>query len=328
MMGITVLLNQISEKIGAQGDWVPKAILFACVFLIIITIGQMIAGLERRVAARVRSMAEKEQPNKKASINKGLFQTTDPATKLPPFVNAIIPKSAEEQTTLQSRLTYAGFYSPEAITIFYVIKFVVCILPVFLALIFIPIYGFSDIVMFATIATAIVGLVGPSFVLDYLKNDRHYRLRKSLPDAMDLMVVCVEGGMSLQGSIRKLATELKTIHPEISLEFTLVQLQTQMGMGVGKALEAFGYRTDLEEIRQLAQVISQSEKLGSSMARTLKSSAESLRLRRQQQAEAKAQQAAVKIMIPTVLFIFPAIFVVVLGPAMFQLSEMFSNMKN
>ncbi|MBI1324649.1 hypothetical protein GC170_15885 [bacterium] len=327
-MGIAALIQQISEKLSSQGDWVPKAILFACVFLVIITIGQMVAGLERRVAARVRSMAEKESPQKRISFNKGLFQTNDPTKKLPPFVNAIIPQSAEEQTTLQSRLSHAGFYSPDAITIFYVIKFVVCMLPAVFALIFIPIYGFSQIVMFATIISAIVGLIGPSFALDYLKNDRHYRLRKSLPDAMDLMVVCVEGGMSLQASIRKIATELKTIHPEISLEFTLVQLQTQMGMGVGKALEAFGYRTDLEEIRQLAQVISQSEKLGSSMARTLKSSAESLRLRRQQQAEAKAQKAAVKIMIPTVLFIFPAIFVVVLGPAMFQLSEMFSNMKN
>lgn len=327
-MEFSALLHQISDKLGSQGDWVPKAIIFACVFLVIITIGQMVAGLERRVATRVRSMAEKENTQRRASINKGLFQTNDPTKKLPPFVNAIIPQSAEEQTTLQSRLSYAGFYSPDAIMFFYVIKFAVCMLPVVLALIFIPIYGFSQIVMFATVIAAIIGLIGPSFVLDYLKNDRHYRLRKSLPDAMDLMVVCVEGGMSLQASIRKIATELKTIHPEISLEFTLVQLQTQMGMGVGKALEAFGYRTDLEEIRQLAQVISQSEKLGSSMARTLKSSAESLRLRRQQQAEAKAQKAAVKIMIPTVLFIFPAIFVVVLGPAMFQLSEMFSNMKN
>ena len=327
-MDFAALLHRISDKLGSQGDWVPNAILFICVFLIIITIGQMVLGLERRVAARVRSMAEKENPHKRTAINKGLFQTSDPATKLPPFVNAIIPKSAEEQTTLQSRLSHAGYYSPEAITIFYAIKFMVCILPVILALIFFPIYGFSNVVLFVTIATAIVGLIGPSFVLDYLKNDRHYRLRKSLPDAMDLMVVCVEGGMSLQASVRKIAAELKTIHPDISLEFTLVQLQTQMGMPAGKALEAFGVRTDLEEIRQLAQVIAQSEKLGSSMARTLKSSAESLRLRRQQQAEAKAQKAAVKIMIPTVLFIFPAIFVVVLGPAMFQLSEMFSNMKN
>lgn len=327
-MNFTAMMQRISETLSSQGDWAPKAIIFVSVFLIIITIGQMIAGLERRVASRVRSMADREKSSSRAANNKGLFQTNDPAQKLPTFVNAIIPKSESEQSTLQSRLSYAGFYSPEAISIFYLIKFMVCILPVVFALIFIPIFGFSDIVMFVTIATAIIGLIGPSLVLDYLKNDRHYRLRKSLPDAMDLMVVCVEGGMSLQASIRKIATELKYVHPDISLEFTLVQLQTQMGMGVGKAIEAFGYRTDLEEIRQLAQVISQSEKLGSSMAKTLKSSAEALRFRRQQQAEAKAQKAAVKIMIPTVLFIFPAIFVVVLGPAMFQLTKMFSNMTN
>lgn len=327
-MELLALVHRIGDLFTSQGEWVPKAIAFASVFVVIFIIGEFLMGMERRVASRVRSMAAKEKTKTTDAASRGLFSKGEATSKLPSFVNAIIPKSELEQSNLQTRLSHAGFYSPEAIAIYYMIKFSICVVPVLFAVILTPIFGFSDIVLIGTLVLGIAGLVGPSFVLDYLKADHQYEIRKSLPDAMDLMVVCVEGGMSLQAAVKKIATELRTVHPQIAVEFTLVHLQTQMGMGVGKAIEAFGTRTDLEEIRQLAHVIVHSEKLGSSMARTLKNSADSLRLKRQQQAEANAQKAAVKIMIPTVLFIFPAIFVVILGPAMFHLSAMFSNMKN
>ncbi|MFM7128996.1 MAG: type II secretion system F family protein, partial [bacterium] len=115
-------------------------------------------------------------------------------------------------------------------------------------------------------------------------------------------------------------------HFDLSAELNLVQRQIQMGMSPGEALEQLGFRSDLEEIRQLAAVVSQSERFGASITKSLRLAAETLRLRRQQHAEEMAQKAAVKILIPTLLFIFPALFVVILGPAAFQIMEMFSNM--
>ncbi len=325
-MNFPDMLRQIGDRLSSQGDWLPRVIVFGSVILVILSISQFVTSLQQRVATRLRSITSGETDEITGESTKTLFGRGDATGKLPSFVNAIIPKSEAEQSTLTQRLNYAGYYSPEAVAIYYLIKFSICVIPVLFAVILIPFFGLSDHVLLGTIALGIVGLIGPSFFLDHLKGNRQYRLRRSLPDAMDLMVVCVEGGMGLQAAVKKIAMELRTVHPEIATEFTLVHLQTQMGMGVGKALEAFGLRTDLDEIRQLAHVIVHSEKLGSSMAKTLKTSADSLRLRRQQQAEAQAQKAAVKIMIPTVLFILPAIFVVVLAPAMFQFTEVFASM--
>lgn len=325
-MRFSTILRLISDTLMSQGDWVPKVILFGSATLVIFLVIQFITTIEKNIASRIRTITHGEMDEFTGESTKTLFADRNASKKLPTFVNAIIPKSEEEQTTLLKRLNFAGFYSPEAVMIYYLIKFSICLIPFLFAVIFMPIFGMSSLVVFATIVLAIFGLIGPSFFLDFLKGKRQYRLRRELPDAMDLMVVCVEGGMGIQAAVKKIAQELRLVHPDIAMEFTLVHLQTQMGMSVGKAIEGFGQRTDLEEIRQLAHVIVQSEKLGSSMAKTLKTSADSLRTRRQQQAESKAQKAAVKILIPTILFIFPAIFVVVLAPAMIQFGEVFAKL--
>jgi tight adherence protein C len=325
-MNMISLIPRMTEALNSQGDWLPKAFIFVSVFMVIFSVGRIISGFDRRMASRMRAVVGLQSDETANESGKGLFRKGEAKDKLPKLVNVIIPKSQEEQTTLQTRLINAGYYSNESLVIFYLVKFTLCVVPMVGILVLFPIFGFSEILFFVTIGLAIIGLIGPSLFLDYKKSGHQYRLRRALPDAMDLLVVCVEGGMGLQAAVKKIASELRLVHPEIALEFTLVHLQTQMGMAVGKALEAFGVRSDLEEIRQLAHVIVHSEKLGSSMAKTLKVSADSLRTRRQQQAEAKAQKAAVKIMIPTVLFIFPAIFVVVLAPALFQFTAIFASM--
>jgi tight adherence protein C len=166
-----------------------------------------------------------------------------------------------------------------------------------------------------------MGLIGPSLWLDAQKRSRQAVFRRSLPDALDLLVICVEGGLTLGAALARIAEALRAVHPSLATELDIVRREMQLGRTAGEALRSMGERTDLEEVRGLASVIVQAERLGAGLAKSLRVHAETLRLRRQQRAEERAQKAATKVLIPTLFFIFPAIFVVVLGPAMIQLSR-------
>lgn len=164
-----------------------------------------------------------------------------------------------------------------------------------------------------------MGTLAPSFWLDHLKRVRQTKIRRALPDALDVMVVCLEGGLSLPGSFSRVARELVTAHPMLALEFQIVERQVQMGRTTGQAVRELANRFDLEELRSMASVIIQAEKIGSSVVGALVVFADTLRQKRSQRAEELAQKAAVKILFPTLLFIFPGIFVVILGPAAIQI---------
>jgi len=134
-------------------------------------------------------------------------------------------------------------------------------------------------------------------------------------------VICVEGGLSLVGAIRRVAGDLRTVHVELAAELEIVQREVQLGQTAGEALRRFGERSDMEEIRSLASVIIQAERFGAGLNKSLRIHADTLRMKRQQRAEEMAQKAGTKVLFPTLLFIFPAIFVVILGPAMIQISQ-------
>jgi tight adherence protein C len=179
----------------------------------------------------------------------------------------------------------------------------------------------TEYTVLAGASSSILGMIGPSFWLDGRKKKRQTNFRRSLPDALDLLVICLEGGLSLPGSLRRVGTELRTAHPVLALELNIVQREIQLGSSPGEALQKMGVRTDLEEIRSLASLITQSERYGASLVKSLHVHAETLRMKRQQRAEELAQKASVKVLFPTLLLIFPAIFVVILGPAVFQILE-------
>ena len=171
------------------------------------------------------------------------------------------------------------------------------------------------------------GMIGPSFWLDNRKAARQTGFRRALPDAMDVLVICLEGGLSLPAAVRRVSAELRTAHPGLAWELQIVQREMQLGRTTGEAMRQFAERCDLEEIRSLASVINQSERFGASLVKTLRVHAESLREKRLHHAEEMAQKAAIKILVPTILCIFPGIFLVVLGPAVMQLRESFLRLK-
>src|SRR5205085_2451925 len=148
-----------------------------------------------------------------------------------------------------------------------------------------------------------------------------------LPDALDMIVICLRGGLSLQGAFQRVSSELWMVHPDLAAEFAINQREIQLGRSTGEAMRHFSERCDLEEITSLAGVILQAERLGASTINALKIHADTLRLKRLQRAEELAHKAATKMVFPTILCIFPAILLVVIGPAAIQISDLFGSMQ-
>jgi tight adherence protein C len=162
--------------------------------------------------------------------------------------------------------------------------------------------------------------------LDRKKRDRQNQVRRSLPDALDVIVVCLEGGLSLPASFARVGSELRTAHPLLASEMRILDREIQMGRSTGEALKQLAGRFDLSELRSLASVVIQAERFGASVNKALRVHADSLRLKRQQRAEELAHKAGTKMLFPTVLFILPVLFIVLLGPAAFQIIDVFKNL--
>jgi tight adherence protein C len=244
-------------------------------------------------------------------------------TALPKLGAPLVPEDEDERTLLQARLMQAGYYGRQAMLVFLGVKIVLMTAPALI--------GFSaglagvwplahGVLVGSVLGT--VGMIVPSFWLDKVKAARQTSLRRALPDALDIMVICLEGGLSLSGALRHVAEDLRTAHPLLADELKIVQRGVQLGLSPGESLKFLGERTDLEEINSLASVIIQVDRLGASLVKTLRVHADSLRLKRRQRAEELAQKAGTKILFPTVIFIFPALFVVILAPGMIQIRNM------
>lgn len=248
---------------------------------------------------------------------------------LPKMGQTLIPDDDQERSKLKTRLLHAGLYSPNAMPVFLGIKFLLMAAPLLFGIVFAAFGAFSMThALLVGSLTGLFGLVGPSFWLDRRKAHRQLQLRRALPDACDLIVICLSGGLSLIAALVRVVEELQTAHPLLAAEMRIVEREVQLGHKLADSLLKFGNRSDLPELQNLAAVVMTAEKYGSSMTRTLEKFSESLRLKRQQYAEAMAQKAATKILFPTLLFIFPAILLVILGPAMIQVMQVLGNLNN
>jgi tight adherence protein C len=248
-------------------------------------------------------------------------------TALPKMGAPLVPSDQEERNRLQGRLIHAGLYGRDAMYVFLGVKVLLVVTPPILGLLA-GILGFID-TRFGLIGGALLGTLGfvaPSFWLDLRKSKRQTVLRRALPDALDILVICLEGGVSLAAALRRVSRELRSAHPMLAAEMLIAEREVQLGRTTGEALRQFGDRSDLEEIRSLASVITQAERFGASLAKALRVHAESLREKRLQYAEERAQKAVVKILFPTLFCIFPGIYLVVLGPAVIQIIDMFARL--
>jgi len=248
--------------------------------------------------------------------------------RLPDMGTPLLPTNEEQRGRLRQRIIEAGIYDRNALALMLGVKMLLMAAPLALSLVLAASGLLSPTRAVAAGVLGIgLGMIAPGLWLDYRKKARQTILRRALPDALDMLVLCLEGGISLTGAMQRVTAELRSAHPLLGAEMDLVQREMMLGVSVGEGLEKLGARSDLEEIRNLASVIVQSERFGSSVVKALRIHADTLRQQRQQRAEELAQKAAVKILFPTLLCIFPAIFIVILGPAAFQILAIFSRMK-
>lgn len=234
----------------------------------------------------------------------------------PTLSKALTPKSELEQSQLKVRLANAGFNSPHAVELYLAIKVSVMIVGAVLGSgIGLAVFGFNQKGFTSIIVGAGLGFYLPELGLWYIRSQRQDKIFLSLPDALDLLVVCVEAGLGLDAGMRRVSEELMDSSPELCSEFNLCNFQLQMGRSRKEMLHDLGVRTGVDDVRSLAAILIQADRFGSSIGQALRVQSDSMRVKRSQLAEERAAQTAVKMIFPLVLFIFPGIFVILVGPA-------------
>jgi tight adherence protein C len=234
------------------------------------------------------------------------------------------PSIWAQDETVQQRLIKAGYDGPVAPLVYSLLRVVVLFLLPLLAFLLLPKSSFLKVIIGIS-AGGLMGLLLPPFALLRLEARRQEQIRRSLPDALDLLVVCVEAGISLDAAILRVAKDLLLVHPQLAGELLVVSRKMNAGMTREDALRGLWDRTGVDEVRALVASLLQSEKWGSSSSRVLRVSSETLRRKRRQAAERKAATAPLKMIVPMAIFIFPALFVVILGPAVIQILSGFGG---
>ncbi|MFO0796869.1 MAG: type II secretion system F family protein [Gemmataceae bacterium] len=235
---------------------------------------------------------------------------------------AMESQSELEKNTLRVKLANAGFRSEQAASVYLGLR-VVCLVAFLLPALFFFLLkdGFTLRSMEWTVFLGGLGFYLPQMTLWYMVSTRQKEIFLTLPDALDLLVVCVESGLGLDAALRKVTEEMKGHAKILCEEFQLANLQLQMGRPRREVLHDLGVRTGVDDVRSLAAILIQADRFGSSIAQALRVQSDSMRTRRRQLAEEKAAKTAVQLIFPLVLFIFPAIFVVLVGPAAIQISR-------
>jgi len=225
---------------------------------------------------------------------------------------------------LKAKLIRAGIYTERAIPLFLGVKLGgLLVLPILVLFILWGNTNQRGLLMGIPIALCSLGYILPDLILSRMISSRQQKVRESLPDALDLLVVCVEAGQGLDAAIKRVSEELQESSPIISQELLLVNLEIMAGLERQQALKNLGERTGVEELISLCNVLIQSDRLGTSIAQALKTQSDYMRTARRLRLEGMAAKTPVKLVFPMLLFIFPAIVVVILGPAFIRVSELF-----
>ncbi len=262
----------------------------------------------------------------KGSNNSAMAKVLEKAS--PALSKPLQPKTIEEVGKARAKLNQAGFRGEKATEVFWSLKMIGLISGfMFGGGAVVLSRGFDTNTLTYTVAIAGTMFFLPEMVLWFITKQRKDNIFYGLPDALDLMVVCVEAGLGLDQAMRKVAEEMRKTYRIIADEFGLSNMQIQMGRARNDVLHDLGVRTGVDDLKALAAILIQADKFGSSVAQALRVQSDSMRTRRSQMAEEKAAKTAVKLIFPLVLFIFPGIFIVLVGPAAItMINELFPSM--
>ena len=293
---------------------------FVSIALIVMAIYWM---LFRPVSATAQRLHELEDPRHgmAQSIEANTMESL--AARLAEPINRLVPPSAADANKLHKELMQAGYRSPAAPAVYRVAQMGLMLgFPAVILLIWsITAQPLTDALMYSLFALG-VGFLVPRFILNRLIASRKLRITWGLADALDLMVITMEAGLGLNAAMLRVCEELKSVHPDISKEFELANLEIRVGRERSEALRNLADRTGVEDLNSLVGMLIQADRFGTSIARAVRVYSDSLRTKRRQRAEQAAQKAAFKLLLPLGALLFPTMFIIILGPALLNISDM------
>jgi tight adherence protein C len=306
------------------------ASIFVCVTLAVLGVYWLMFRPPSAATERLRSMGESGGAAPAAvggTLDFDESRAGNFAGRVAGPLHRLAPPSAAQARKLQKKLMQAGHRSENAAVIFRGVQLAaVTGLPALVALACALIGRPLGSAIFWIAAGVAAGFIIPRFALDRIVKRRQLRVRWGLADALDLMVVSIESGLGLNASMVRIGEELKAVHPDISEEFEIANLEIRVGREREEALRNLAERTGVEDLRSLVAMLIQADRFGTSIARAVRIYSDSLRTKRRQRAEQAAQKAAVKLLLPLACFLFPTLFIIVLGPAALNLMDTFGKM--
>ena len=305
---------------------------FVCISLGMLGVYWLLYKPQSAATERLRRMGGKEGGMATAGVQAAAVMpdespATDLAQRLANPLNKLLPPSATEARKTQRLLMQAGYRSPEASIIYRGIHVAsMAGIPVITAGVTTYFAQAFSTVLIAVMIAFVMGFFLPPFFLKKTISKRQRELRWGLADALDLMVISVEAGLGLNAAMMKVSSELKDVHQAVAYEFEIANLEIRVGRERDEALRNLAERTGVDDLRSLVAMLIQTDKFGTSIAKGLRVFSDSLRTKRRQRAEQEAQKAAVKLLFPLSCFLFPTLFIAILGPAALNLMDVLGRM--
>lgn len=235
-------------------------------------------------------------------------------------IGDLVPSNPADVGIIQRRLLAAGIRNPRALHFLYGIKATFALtLGVVGAGALFGTGAANELAPFQILAMGALGWAGPNFVLSRMASRRQLAIRKGLPNALDMLVICVESGLGLDQALMQVSKELRIAHPEITDEFTVLNLEMRAGKRRAESLKNMGDRAGVEELKRMVSTLIQADKFGTSISQTLRNFSDYMRTQMRQEAEEKAAKIGVKLVFPIFFFILPALFVVTVGPMLVRI---------
>ena len=291
---------------------------FGAIFLLIAS-GGLLLFYREAMLQRIAEVINPQQPKPKTLMG-AIQQTGISISEVVVQFQNVLPKSQAEVSIVQQRLIRAGYRKESAIKVFYGCKVLVPLLLCALALV----TGLGSLNPFFVYVLCLgLGYLGPDFWLGRMISKRQAKIRRGLPDVLDLLIICIEAGLSLDQATARTSEELRDAQPELCDELGIVVLEQHAGRPRADSWKHMAERTDVDAVRNLVSMLVQSEQFGTSIAKTLRIHSDTLRTQRVQAVEEAAAKTTIKLIFPLVFFIFPSLFLVALGPAVISMMDSF-----
>ncbi|MDZ4738065.1 MAG: type II secretion system F family protein [Rhodospirillaceae bacterium] len=324
-------MDSIIAQLGLEPADVILYATMAMVFIAVIMIAMAISsfGASRRTMRNRASGKSSKDTDKGKNKDKSsaesiryLDEVTNVTPALQPLARQLVPFNVAQLSTLRQKLVRAGFLKPSAVGAFYLAR-------LFCALLFAGIYILlspfllerlsPQSMILAGLGALAFGLFLPNIWIRMRRDSLAQQYRNGFPDALDLLVICVEAGLGLDAAISRVAHELRHAHRSLAENFELMSLELRAGSSREEAFKNLSERMDIDEVRSMVTLLLQSEELGTSLADALRIYSDEMRTHRMLRAETKAQALPVKLTIPLGLFVFPTMIIVILLPVMIRI---------